>query len=110
MAQAFLANGAHQPRSSSDMWMFGHFILDLLQAHKPLAHEQLTTSQAWQEALLLPAADPRDVPALQAHLEYLRSLIGPQDTYASQVTFLIAPISITTPLLCFSCLSCLPII
>ena len=60
--------------------------MDLLGAERPQAHQDLVTSAAWDAGIDAGAHDPRDVPALRAHLEYLQSLIGPEDTYASQVT------------------------
>lgn len=89
VAKAWLANGTFQPCPAIDMWAFGLLVLHLLGAQRPPAHEQLTRSQAWAEAMAHGGSqDPRHVPLLREHLEYLESLThSGQDDYFNQVGF-----------------------
>lgn len=95
LAKALLTgNGNYQPDFPIDIWAFGQLILELLKARLPEAHTAVLQDQAYLDGLQS-SDNPRQVPGLRAHLEYLATL--EEHNYAQQVGF------------CYSQLACLSV-
>lgn len=90
LAKALLTgNGNYQPDFPIDIWAFGQLILELLKARLPEAHTAVLQDQAYLDGLQS-SDNPRQVPGLRAHLEYLATL-EESHNYAQQVVISMDP-------------------
>lgn len=85
MAQAILDGDLWYPDPASDIWMFGHLILELLGAQRPQGHVAVMTSHEWRAQVSQVHTGLLQLPAMRSHVHYLSSLINAQTNYGAQV-------------------------
>lgn len=86
MAQAILDGDPWYPDPASDIWMFGHLILELLRAQRPQGQVAVMTSHEWEAQVSQVHTGLLQLPAMRSHLHYLSTLIDAQTNYAGQVS------------------------